>query len=225
MDSNTQLDRTPDPLLVHLSKQLEATETNSSFQDPRKDFSLPNSSWKKEMLDLYNKFMELTKDGTWKSLPSYNVTVLHLPDFEPSSPRSTRLFTRNLDVEGAGMEYAMFMNLEDKRVICLFQPGPYVEGAPGFTHGGCIATILDAVSGMSAIYTAGKVMTANLNINYRNPLPLGSVVVVESYVEKIEGRKIFISCQARSADDTILYSEATALFIRLNWTEGEKTSP
>ncbi|XP_069074151.1 acyl-coenzyme A thioesterase THEM4-like isoform X2 [Pleurodeles waltl] len=166
------------------SGQAFALKSSSVYTDPRKDFSLPNPSWKKELMAHYNKFMELTKSGSWERIPSYNVTVLHISDTEPTEVRSTRLYTRNLDIEGTGLEYAMFLNREEKKVVGLFQIGPYLEGPP-------------------------------------SPIPLGSVIVVEGKVEKIEGKKIFLSSQVRSADDTILHNEASALFILLDWKAGQ----
>ncbi|NWJ11756.1 THEM4 thioesterase, partial [Crypturellus undulatus] len=81
-------------------------------------------------------------------------------------PGGTRLFLRSIDVEGAGFEYAMFLNASERRVVCLFQPGPYLEGPPGVAHGGSIATIIDSTVGSCALFVAGRVMTAKLSIDY-----------------------------------------------------------
>ncbi|KAM9294567.1 uncharacterized protein PAF06_018756 [Gastrophryne carolinensis] len=123
-------------------------------------------------------------------------------------PGRSRLFTRNLEEDGVGCEYCMFFNKAEKRMVCIFQPGPYLEGPPGYTHGGCIATMIDSTMWTAAIYSCGKLMTANLNINYRNPVPLGVTVVVDSRVDKIEGRKVYASCQVRSHDEETLHTEA-----------------
>ncbi|XP_078524458.1 acyl-coenzyme A thioesterase THEM4-like [Lissotriton helveticus] len=203
------------------SCQPRALMSSSAYADPRRDFSLPNPSWKKELMALYSKFMELTKSGSWERIPSYNATVLHMPDTEPTEVRNTRLYTRNLDIEGAGLEYAMFLNREEKRVVGVFQIGPYLEGPPSMMHGGCIATVIDIIAGTCALLIYGKVMTANLNVNYKNPIPLGSVIMVDGKLEKTEGKKIFLSCQVKSADGTILHNEASALFILLSWKRGE----
>ncbi|RXM91386.1 Acyl-coenzyme A thioesterase THEM4 [Acipenser ruthenus] len=80
---------------------------------------------------------------------------------------TARLFTRNLEEEGAGFEYTVFANKAERRAVCLFQAGPLLEGPPGHVHGGAIATIIDSATGICATYLTGFVMTANLNINYR----------------------------------------------------------
>uniref|UniRef100_A0A674ISP4 Acyl-coenzyme A thioesterase THEM4 n=1 Tax=Terrapene triunguis TaxID=2587831 RepID=A0A674ISP4_9SAUR len=192
-----------------------------------KDYALPNSSWSQGMMDLYSRFLEMCKDGTWKRIPSYTwlyrSTQLNLKKSlkltSEKERKETRLFPRNMDTEGVGFEYAMFLNPSEKRMVCLFQPGPYLEGHPGFAHGGSTATIIDSTIGGCAIFVAGRVMTANLSINYRNPIPLGSVVLVDSKVDQVEGRKVFLSCQVRSIDGQTLHAEATALFIRLDSTK------
>uniref|UniRef100_A0A452GXL2 Acyl-coenzyme A thioesterase THEM4 n=1 Tax=Gopherus agassizii TaxID=38772 RepID=A0A452GXL2_9SAUR len=182
-----------------------------------KDYALPNSSWSQGMMDLYSRFLEMCKDGTWKRIPSYSNSVDHIPG--KKERKDTRLFPRNMDTEGVGFEYAMFLNPSEKRMVCLFQPGPYLEGPSGFAHGGSTATIIDSTIGSCATFVAGRVMTANLSINYRNPIPLGSVVLVDSKVDQVEGRKVFLSCHVRSIDGQTLHAEATALFIRLDSTK------
>ncbi|XP_040268216.1 acyl-coenzyme A thioesterase THEM4-like isoform X2 [Bufo bufo] len=189
-----------------------------------RDYSLPNATWSRHTQELYRKYEELSKIGAWRRIPSYNSTVHHMADAPPKENRVTRLFTRNLDQDGVGFEYSMFYNVAEKRMICVFQPGDYLEGPPGYTHGGCIATILDSNLGAAAMYICGKVMTANLNINYLNPVPLGSTVIVDSHVEKVEGRKVYTRGQVRSHDDQILHTEATGLFIKLNLWEVERST-
>lgn len=191
-----------------------------------KDYSLPNSSWSPDMMAQFNKYMEMSKGGPWKKLPSYRNVLDHMPvrmrqEHEEKMSEERRMFLRNLDEEGKGFEYVMFLNPSEKRMVCLFQPGPYLEGPPGFAHGGSIATILDSTLGGCAMSLMGRVMTAYLNINYKkmsppcSPIPLGSVVVADSKLDKLEGRKVFISGQMRSTDGETLHAEATALFIQL----------
>ncbi|CAH2331427.1 acyl-coenzyme A thioesterase THEM4 [Pelobates cultripes] len=49
-----------------------------------------------------------------------------------------------------------------------------------------------------------------------SPIPLGHTVIVDSKVEKTEGRKVYATCHIRSHDDKVIHTEATALFIKLN---------
>uniref|UniRef100_U3EQH1 Acyl-coenzyme A thioesterase THEM4 n=1 Tax=Micrurus fulvius TaxID=8637 RepID=U3EQH1_MICFL len=182
------------------------------------DRAVPNPSWSQEMMLQFNRYMEMTKDGSWQKLPSYQSFSDHLPDGpakEEFQKQKHRLFLRSIEEEGKGFEYAMFVRPSEKRVVGIFQLGPYLEGPSGFAHGGAIATILDSTVGASVILVSRRIMTANLNINYKSPVELGSVVLVDSKVDKIEGRKIVASGDVRSVDGQTLHAEATSLFIEL----------
>ncbi|XP_062820998.1 acyl-coenzyme A thioesterase THEM4 [Anolis carolinensis] len=194
--------------------------------EKRKDYSLPNSSWSQEMMEHFNKLTEMTKDGTWQRLSSYRNTLEHTPEglikqYNLKKDEGTRLFLRNIDEEGKGFEYAMFLNKQEKKLAGVFQFGPYLEGPPGFAHGGSIATVLDTTLGILAMSIAFRVMTANLSINYKSPIPLGSAVMGTSKVDRIEGRKVFVSGVLQSADRKILHAEATGLFIQLPKAPGD----
>ncbi|NXF97434.1 THEM4 thioesterase, partial [Eubucco bourcierii] len=125
-----------------------------------------------------------------------------------------RLFLRAIEGVGTGFEFAMFLNAAEHRLLCLVQTGPYLEGHPGLTHGGAIATVIDATLGICALSVAGKVVTANLSIDYLVPVPLGTVLLVEGCAERTEGRKFFLGGHVRSADGDTVHARATGVFIR-----------
>ncbi|XP_040188409.1 acyl-coenzyme A thioesterase THEM4-like isoform X1 [Rana temporaria] len=183
----------------------------SAAHQPR-DYSLPNPTWSPDTKRLYE---ELSRDRSWRRLPSYKEFARSRQSISPEAERKTRLFTRNLDQDGIGFEYCIFYNEAEKRTVCIFQPGPYLGGFAGYAHGGCIATIIDATVGVGIAHGIGPAMTANLNIDYRNPIPLGSTVLIDSRVEKVDGRKVYSNIQVRSHDDAVLHNEATALYIKL----------
>ncbi|XP_060726157.1 acyl-coenzyme A thioesterase THEM4 isoform X1 [Tachysurus vachellii] len=194
--------------------------------NPR-DFSLPNASWSAEMQQVYDHYNALcevkTKDseekGPWYKLPSYNRSLKHAAGgvyLSKIIQSKSRLFTRSNKEYGAAFEYVIFMNKQEKKCVCAFQSGHLLEGPPGHVHGGAIATMMDTVTGTLAGYLAGPVMTANLNINYRSPVPLGSVVLLHSALDRIEGKKIFVNGRVTSTDESKLHTEATALFISVN---------
>ncbi|XP_043314577.1 acyl-coenzyme A thioesterase THEM4 isoform X2 [Cervus elaphus] len=185
-----------------------------------KDWALPNPSWSKDLKLLFDQFMKKCEDGSWQRLPSYRHTSTQIrEDFKTyfleqkkvvkeGRLSQVQLFTRGFE-DGLGFEYVIFSNNDEKRTVCLFQGGPYLEGKPGFLHGGAIAAIIDTALGSCATIPGKVVMTANLNINFKRPVPLCSVVVINSQLDKLEGRKLFTSCNVRSVDEKTLYSEAT----------------
>ncbi|KPP66537.1 acyl-coenzyme A thioesterase THEM4-like [Scleropages formosus] len=196
----------------------------SSFQPH--DYSLPNPSWSPEMMRLYDHYNSLCEQegggkskAPWVRMPSYNRLLKYAKGGQCLSKMvqaKARLFTRNMKEEGASFEYVVFLNKQEKMCTCIFQAGHLLEGPPGYVHGGAIATIIDTVAGALTTYLGGLVMTANLTINYRSPIPLGSVVLVHSLLEKMEERKILIFCQVTSSDGSKLHTEATGLFLSIS---------
>ncbi|XP_030605001.1 acyl-coenzyme A thioesterase THEM4 [Archocentrus centrarchus] len=213
---------------ANLSLKSMVQELPSLFSSNPRDFSLPNSSWGTEMRQLYehyNSQCEAVTDGgeeqggLWKRLPSYNRSLKYAAAgvyLSKIIQSKARLFTRNIREPGAAFEYAVFVNKKEQRCVCIFQAGHLLEGPPGNVHGGAIATMIDTVTGTHACVHSGFVMTANLNINYCSPIPLGSTVLIESSVDKKEGRKTYISCKVTSTDGTKLHTEATALFVSVS---------
>lgn len=70
--------------------------------------------------------------------------------------------------------------------------GPEAEGPPGHAHGGSMAAVLDEVLGLAAWAAGYPIVVGNLNVSFRNLLPLGRVVTVESKIVSAEGRKVMV---------------------------------
>ncbi|XP_063173241.1 uncharacterized protein LOC134506816 [Candoia aspera] len=208
----------PGGALLPRDPQQQPREALLSPSEKSKDWSVPNPSWSQEMIRQFNRYVEMTKDGSWQKLPSYRNFCEHSAEGHQKHELrklGNRLFLRSIDEEGMGFEYAMFLNPLEKRIVCVLQVGPYLEGPSGFAHGGSIATILDSTLGGCALCFNPKVVTANLSINYKSPIALCSVVLVEGRLEKTEGRKVFVSGEVRSVDGQTVHADATALFIQL----------
>ncbi|XP_054419227.1 acyl-coenzyme A thioesterase THEM4 isoform X2 [Pteronotus mesoamericanus] len=145
------------------------------------EHSLPKSCWSKDMRRLFAQFKKKCEDGSWIPLPlykaaqsSHDLTTFfcgYLPKaskfIDKEKLSQAQVFTESFE-DGLGFEYVMFYNNAEKRTVCLFEGGPYLQGIPGFIHGGAIATMIDATVGMSAIIAEGVVMTANLSINFKS---------------------------------------------------------
>lgn len=161
--------------------------------------------------------MKKCEDGSWKRVPSYRYISPQdsKPTKEEGQMSRARIFSRSYD-DGLGFEFVMFHNDVEKRTVCFFQGGPHLQGPSGLLHGGALATMIDVTGGVTAVMTGEFVMTANLNINFKRPIPLGSVIVINSQIDKVEGRKFFVSCDVQSVDEKTLYSNATGLFISLD---------
>jgi len=92
------------------------------------------------------------------------------------------------------------------------------EGPPGHAHGGSLASVLDEVMGNAAWFKSGIVLAANLNINYKRPVPLDTSVTVRGWVARVEGRKNFTESTLTLPDGTVAVT-GTGLFITLDQTQ------
>jgi len=91
--------------------------------------------------------------------------------------------------------------------------GPETGGPPGHAHGGSMAAVLDEVLGLAAWVAGYKVVVGNLNISFRNLLPLEQVVTVESRVVSAEGRKVMVHGRIRCGET--IYAEGECLCITI----------
>lgn len=115
------------------------------------------------------------------------------------------------------------------------------EGAPGFAHGGAVATALDDTIGTLLVHLRRPAVTARLEVDYRRPALIGHRFELEAWVERIEGRKLHLLGEMREADEIV--AQARALFlevaidhflkggrelperIRRHWGSGEQRLP
>jgi len=91
--------------------------------------------------------------------------------------------------------------------------GPETGGPPGHAHGGAIAAVLDEVLGLAAWVAGYRVVVGNLNVSFRNLLPLERVITVESRILSIEGRKLMVHGRILSGE--IVFAEGECLCITL----------
>ncbi len=89
--------------------------------------------------------------------------------------------------------------------------GAAYEGPPGCVHGGYIAAAFDELLGASQSMSGAQGMTARLEVSYRRPTPLGEPLHLEGWVDRIDGRKIFVKGTMGTADHVT--AEAEGLFI------------
>lgn len=92
--------------------------------------------------------------------------------------------------------------------------GPGSEGPPESVHGGAIAAVLDEAMGAVCWMNGHPVVGARITINYAHLTPVGFSGRVESWIENIERRKIFIRSQLTGEDGKV-HAEGEALFIML----------
>ena len=98
----------------------------------------------------------------------------------------------------------------------MLEATPEHEGGPGAAHGGWVAAVMDEVLGQLATEYAGKLVTANLSINYRKPVPVGEALIGRSRITARDGRKISVTGDLLLAAGEIVLASAEALFITID---------
>ena len=87
-----------------------------------------------------------------------------------------------------GMKLAFELDQEARRSSGKFVLGPRYAGGAGFAHGGIIAVLLDEAMGKISKLTEDRAVTAELNIEYRKPVPVDAEIVVSGWQEDAQGR-------------------------------------
>lgn len=91
--------------------------------------------------------------------------------------------------------------------------GPAYEGGPGLVHGGIVSLMFDHAMG-TAVFVAGHAaMTVSLEVRYRAPTPLEVPLHVAAWVDRIDGRKVFVGAEVTA--DGGRTATATGVFLRL----------
>jgi acyl-coenzyme A thioesterase PaaI-like protein len=91
----------------------------------------------------------------------------------------------------------------------------YHLGGNGAVHGGVLPLLFDDLFG-SLVHYAGRPIsrTAFLHVNYRKITPLHTPLVVDGTVDRIEGRKAFVSARLRDESETLL-ADCEGLMVQL----------
>ncbi|GLU45954.1 PaaI family thioesterase [Nocardiopsis ansamitocini] len=87
------------------------------------------------------------------------------------------------------------------------------EGPPGLVHGGWVAALLDQALGSASSMTGRPSLTANLDVNYRKPTPIGAELTVAARITGTERRKVFVSAEIRHHG--VVTAEGTAVMVQV----------
>lgn len=92
--------------------------------------------------------------------------------------------------------------------------GSYFLGAGGAAHGGTIMTVLDEILGIQAtVGDRGMTRTAYLKVDFRSIVPINTLMRVNTWTVREEGRKRFLRGEMWAGET--LCAEADALFVQV----------
>lgn len=97
-------------------------------------------------------------------------------------------------------------------------------GAPGIAHGGAVATVLDDLFGF-VLYVIGEIaVTRHLEVGYRAPILLDVPYHLEAWLERREGRKLFVQARGTDAQGALVV-DASAVFIVVDLQHFSRRAP
>ncbi|KAG5795613.1 hypothetical protein H9Q69_005340 [Fusarium xylarioides] len=104
-------------------------------------------------------------------------------------------------------------------LLAFYHLGKRLSGHSGLIHGGIAAVLLDECMGRASFpWLTGKIsVTANLNLNYKSPIKVDSMILIRAEVTDVQGGKAWVRGVIENAEDGAVFVEATGLFIDPKW--------
>lgn len=103
-----------------------------------------------------------------------------------------------------GMRLKFETDEERRCIVGTFRLGPEYQGAHGFIHGGIIATVLDEVMSKVSRLSDVRTVTAELNVQYLKPVPVGVDIQVQGFQVRRDGRQLYHRGEIRDPAGRVL---------------------
>jgi len=97
------------------------------------------------------------------------------------------------------------------------------KGWAHYLHGGVISMLFDELLGWTSRFLGYTALTARLEVRYKKPVPLGSVVTFRSELEREAKRLLYIRTAAYLEDGTLAAEGKGTMMVMEKGREG--TSP
>lgn len=119
---------------------------------------------------------------------------------------------------GAGSPHGLDMTVhrDGDRIRARFVFGAADEGPPQRAHGGMVALAFDDALGFVLNMHQIIAYTGRLSISYKAGSPLDTPLVITAWLERREGRKLFIESELREdRPDAELIATCSAIFVEM----------
>jgi uncharacterized protein (TIGR00369 family) len=124
----------------------------------------------------------------------------------------------------AGMKLTFDLDLDARRTHGSFVLGANYAGGGGFAHGGIIAVVLDEAMGKLSRLGGEHAVTAEMNVEYRKPVPVDKPIVVEGWQEQENGRNRFRVAEIRDSQGNLL-ARGKGRFVIVNQAHFSEAQP
>jgi uncharacterized protein (TIGR00369 family) len=103
--------------------------------------------------------------------------------------------------------------VETEKCIAVFTPQPEHQGWSGYMHGGLISTVLDEVMGQWLWQNGKPSVTAEMNIRFVKPVPIGKELTAIARVKNERSRVVEMEAEILLNDGQTA-AKATAKFFK-----------
>ncbi|MDW7679168.1 MAG: PaaI family thioesterase [bacterium] len=121
-----------------------------------------------------------------------------------------RSFVSGDQQDSIKVEY--YFNRENSHFYAKVLFGNGAEGPPNHAHGGAIASVFDEAMGAVAWLNSFPAMTVRLAVDFHKPVKLESEVLVETWVDQLSGKKVWVKGKMTGIDKTV-YAESEGVFV------------
>jgi acyl-coenzyme A thioesterase PaaI-like protein len=97
------------------------------------------------------------------------------------------------------------------------------SGAPGIAHGGAVATVVDDVLGFLLYVVRAPAVTRRLEVDYLKPVRIGVPYEIRAKVDRVDGRKLWVSCTCTDPDGTVAF-RGVGLFVVVDVSHFSQTT-
>lgn len=104
--------------------------------------------------------------------------------------------------------------LDGERIFTVWTPEDRHAGFPGFAHGGLLAAVLDDAMGRWAALHRRFLVTARLEVRYRDAAPLGVPLRIEGWATRHQRRALHTEGRVLLPDGSTV-AEATGTYMPL----------
>jgi acyl-coenzyme A thioesterase PaaI-like protein len=152
------------------------------------------------------------------SIPSEAVA----PERHPDAPKPGEAIESHYsNCFGCGIDHPTGLHMkieagEGMTTRAVFEVTQHHQGAPGIAHGGILSLAFDESLGATNWLVRAPAVTAHLEVSYRLPVPVGTLVYIEATMQAISGRKIWSTAEGRlNSPDGLLAVEAGSLYMQV----------
>ena len=112
-------------------------------------------------------------------------------------------------------KYEVYKKNDSDEILCVVRFGSMINGHPTIVHGGITSLVLDNSYGwLFFSLDLPMAVTANLQVNYRAPLPMNTTCILKAKMDRLDGRKMFMKGTVHDLHGKLI-ADSSSLFVAL----------